>query len=83
MSLTAKDLTKIRDLLNEILQNYPTKGELKSELDERFNKVYNTLDKVMGELVTIRDEVTLSASRVSVEELEERVEKIEQQVATP
>lgn len=31
----------------------------------------------MGELVTIRDEVTLNASRASVEDLEERVDGLE------
>lgn len=69
----------IKDVLDEKLRDYPNRAVF----DEKFNKVYVTLDKVMGELVTIRDEVTLSASRISVEELEERVEKIEQQAATP
>lgn len=82
MALTSKDFSKIRDLvidvLDEKLNAYPSRGEF----DKKFDKVYNALDKVMGELETIRDEVTLSASRVSVEELEERVVKIEQQVAT-
>lgn len=69
MALTQSDFLKLRQFFYT-----------RAEFDEKFNKVYNTLDRVMGELETIRDEVALSASRASVEELEERAEKIEQRL---
>ena len=48
------------------------------KFDEKFDRVYKILDRVMGELETIRDEVTLSASRASVEDVEDRIGVLEE-----
>lgn len=69
MALTNRDFIKIENLMDR---------KLDEKLDKKFDKVYNILDKVMGELATIRDEVTLSASRASVEDIEDRIGVLEE-----
>mgnify|MGYP001558095833 FL=1 len=68
MALTNQDFIRIENIIDH---------KLDEKLDKKFDKVNNTLAMVMGELATIRDEVTLSASRASVEEIEDRVVVLE------
>lgn len=76
MALTKNDFLKLKEL-------FYTRGEL----DERL-KIFLTrdefltyMDKLMKELEIIRDEQTMTPSHTDLANLEERVEKIEQQTA--
>lgn len=74
MALTKTDFAKIAkvvgSLLDDKLKGFITRDEF-----------LTYMDKILGELDTLRDEVTLSASKLSVEEINERVSKVEQQLA--
>lgn len=74
MALTAKDLDRIEKLidrkLDEKIKFLPTKDEF-----------YTSMDKLMKELSTIREELALTPSFTRFADLEERVETLEKQIA--
>lgn len=82
MALTKPDLQAIKKLvrleiddaleqkLEEKLGKYPTKNEF-----------YASMDKLMKELSTIREELALTPSFTRFADLEERVETLEKQIA--
>jgi polyhydroxyalkanoate synthesis regulator phasin len=87
MALTKKDI----DLLSRY---FATKTEFNSRLDELEKKLkaeikflptkddfYIQMDKLMKELSTIREELTLTPSFTQFADLEERVEALEKQIA--
>ena len=85
MALTKGDISKLKELFytkRELDQRFSKIDERFNELNKKFDKMYNILIDVMGQLATMRDEQTLSASRVSMEELEERVVAIEQRIGS-
>ncbi len=89
MSLTAKDLDRIEKLvdkkLDEKIKVLPTRVEFK-ELETKIkflptkDEFYVSMDKIMKELSTIREELALTPSFTQVANLEERVEVLEKQI---
>ena len=73
MTLTIKDLDEIEKIVDEIIEentrNLPTKDEL-----------FTKMDKVMGELKTIRESTSILTHRVSKHE--DRITKIEKKIST-
>lgn len=70
MALTKQDLAAIK----EIVQAEFVLAEKKFVTRDEF---YKTADKILGELSTLRDEVTLSASHAQADDLEERTTALE------
>lgn len=89
MALTTKDLDRIGKLidkkLDEKIRFLPTKDEFK-DLEDRIkflptkDEFYVRMDKLMKELETIREELTLTPSFTRFADLEERVEALEKQI---
>lgn len=82
MALTKRDLNLIREVVHEeIDRSFDNKldGKLNEKLSGFITKdeFYKMADKILSELSDLRDEVTLSASHSSVEDLGERMTKIE------
>jgi len=72
---TKKDLEKFatKDDLKNAVKYLPTKTEF-----------YNTMDKVMGELQTVREEITiLSDMKRQVNDYEDRLETVEEKLGIP
>ena len=83
MALTKSDF-------NQLLKNFVTKAEFNSRLDELEEKIkflptkdefYVSMDKLMKELSTIREELALTPSFTRFADLEKRVEALEKQIA--
>lgn len=77
MTLTQLDINEIENIVGEKIEertkNLPTKNEF-----------FNWMDKIMGELKTVREEITiLSGMKSQVNNLETRVEKVEKKLSLP
>lgn len=91
MALTTKDLDRIGKLidrkLDEKIKFLPTREEFK-ELEAKIkflptkDEFYVSMDKIMKELSTIREELALTPSFTQVADLEEKVEALEKQIHT-
>lgn len=71
--------------LEEKLGRYPAKDEFKElEIKIKFlptkDEFYVSMDKLMKELSTIREELALTPSFTQVADLEEKVEALEKQI---
>lgn len=81
---------------NKLAKNFVTKIEFDTRIDKLEGKIddleakithlptknefYEAMDKIMGELQTIREEQALTPSHSDLADLEERIEIIEKQV---
>lgn len=91
MPLTTKDFDRIEKLidrkLDEKIKFLPTREEFK-ELEAKIeflptkDEFYVSMDKIMKELSTIREELALTPSFTQVADLEEKVEALEKQIHT-
>lgn len=89
MPLTTKDFDRIEKLidrkLDEKIKFLPTREEFK-ELEAKIeflptkDEFYVSMDKIMKELSTIREELALTPSFTQVADLEEKVEALEKQI---
>ena len=80
MALTKSDF-------NQLLKNFVTKAEFNSRLDELDEKIkflptkdefYTSMDKLMGKLEKIEQELTLTPSHSDLADLEERIMPLEE-----
>lgn len=71
---TKQDLKRIEDKLLEEIKN------VRGEVQDFKNETFNRLNRVMGELQTMREEQIIHLGRH--EEIEERVAKLEQSTNT-
>lgn len=91
MPLTTKDFDRIEKLidrkLDEKIKFLLTREEFK-ELEAKIeflptkDEFYVSMDKIMKELSTIREELALTPSFTQVADLEEKVEALEKQIHT-
>lgn len=82
MSLTQKDLDAIKDLMKITIDE-----ELEAKLEEKLThftskeEFFSNMDKIMGELKAVREEITmLSDLNRKVNDHEDRIEKVEKKL---
>jgi len=91
MALTKQDLNQLTKNFITKTEFVAAKAEFNSRLDELDEKIrhlptkdefYTSMDKLMKELSTIKEELALTPSFTRFADLEERVEALEKQIST-